>query len=278
MMKKKLSKVSKFLNSDYKNIKRKTETITTVIVTPTSCETKTEKITTESSQNVIATITTISSLSILFLPLLSFFYLTFYLDVFGIAYDELSFNINDLTAILYQKGGFYLYISIVILFPLGVFFFSILYKNIAQTLKNKVIITIIFVIVFLFHVLLKETTSFTDRLIFSFDIFIVMIGVFFFYLRKSVSYIMLLGISVFLFTQLGVHDAKQREKSKPKFNIVIENENMSKTVLSEKESQRYFIRKTADFIFIMNEKDNIVESYPASDIKFMSFIREKTSK
>ena len=53
---------------------------------------------------------------------------------------------------------------------------------------------------------------------------------------------------------------------------------MSKTVLSEKESQRYFIRKTADFIFIMNEKDNIVESYPASDIKFMSFIREKTSK
>lgn len=268
MVEEKLLKIKEFLESDYKSTESKTIVTTTVTSVGTLSETKKEEITTVSPQSIIGNISTISAISILILPLLSFFYLVFYLDVFGISYDEIGFNINDLTAILYQKGAFYLYISIAALFPL-VIVSAFLSKKIFKNLKNWGILIIIFCLIFIFHLIVCNSTEFPQKLIFSFDFFILTIGIFYFFSNKAMSYFISIGVLIFLFRQVGINDAQQRKNKKPRFNIVLKDE---KIILSETDTRKYFIRKTSDLIFIMNEKDNKVEAYPSSDLQFISFL------
>ncbi|ATA89293.1 hypothetical protein CGC58_05880 [Capnocytophaga stomatis] len=224
------------------------------------------------------------------LILLGFIYLVSFLSVFGINF-EYYFTIEDCLKALYVKASTHFYIASFVWGLIGLcllyifrFFIEERYKsnekekNIRVT--NKVIITrmrFIITLLGLYFLCFKEIESYKNF----HHLFLALLIILYlwFFQDKRIALITLVGFLCPLSLKIGEADGMKLLNSADKttFNIILKNND---TILKEKDKNRYFIYKTTNYVFIMDEtcKNNPqVVIRPTAEIQKMSFnpIKEK---
>ena len=189
-------------------------------------------------------------------PFAGFVYLAFYLGKFGIGYESLYFNVNDCIAILYEKGILFFLITILLVgsaLPfISVVINFLLQDETKEEIKNwhVVIVSILClgILIFTFYEFktIPQTGIFWLSILLLFSILIYLF-------KNKLEGIIMVTISFTLFCVLyGLTDAENKKREKPKFDIVLKDDVKPLKILSETDSCRYFIRKTSDYIFIMD--------------------------
>ncbi|SEH40990.1 hypothetical protein [Chryseobacterium culicis] len=208
-------------------------------------------------------------------PFAGFIYLVFYMNKFGVGYESLYFNVNDCIAILYEKSVLFFLIAILLIgasLPLlSVIISFLLEDEKKEEFKNwQILIFVILclgILVFTFYefkVIPKRGAFWLSILLF--------LAILIYLFKSKIEGIVMGAVCFMLFCVLyAVTDAESRKKEKPKFDVVLKDDNKPLKILSETDSCRYFIRKTSDYIFIMDSCKNKVITYPTSDLKSASF-------
>ncbi|MCF2220999.1 hypothetical protein H9Q08_17070 [Chryseobacterium sp. PS-8] len=196
-----------------------------------------------------------------------FIYLTFYMEHFGIAYEVLYFNLNDCTSVLYEKSVLLIYIVLISIGGIIPLFFFILKS---KSIKNLGILSlslaiILFVGIYL-HISIHDLSSFIILIIF----FIFSVYLFFFKNRDKGA-LLFMTFFVLFCAIYAKADAKNTEQRQPKFDIVIKDGDQSIKILSETDNTKYLIKKTNEYIFIMDRHANKINIYPSSSIQSISF-------
>lgn len=208
-------------------------------------------------------------------PFVGFIYLVFYMNKFGVGYESLYFNVNDCIAILYEKSVLFFLIAILLIgasLPLlSVIISFFLEDEKKEEFKNWQILIFVIVclgtLVFTFH----EFKVIPQNGIFWLTV-LLFLAILIYLFKNKIEGIIMGAVSFMFFCILyAVTDAESRKREKPKFDIVLKDDNKPLKILSETDSCRYFIRKTSDYIFIMDSCKNKVITYPASDLKSTSF-------
>ncbi|CAD0221522.1 hypothetical protein [Chryseobacterium sp. JV274] len=213
------------------------------------------------------------------LPFAGFIYLVSYMFKFGIGYDSLYFNVNDCITVLYQKGILF-YMVILFIAGASLPLISVIINFFRQDEEREefknwqvLLVSILYLGIIIFTFYKLKTIPQEGIFWLSFTMLLATLV----YLFKSKIEGLLL--SVICFTSFcilyAINDAENRKIEKLKFDIVIKEERRPLKILSETDSCQYLIKKTSDYIFIMNYCENKVKTYPASDLKFISFTPKK---
>lgn len=208
-------------------------------------------------------------------PIIGFVYLVFYFSSFRIPYDEISFNINDCISILYSKGIIFYFILLLCFtsaYPLLTVILNFFSSEEAQKkAKNWEILAMsLFCLIMIIVVSIIIKIIPTEGVL---RLSIILAVAVYFYLFKSKNEGIMLGIVCFTFFCIiyAVNDANIAKQKKIKFNIILRTEQGPVKILSLNDPNKYFIKKTTEYLYIMDESENKVNIYPSSNIESMDF-------
>ncbi|NWO30212.1 hypothetical protein [Capnocytophaga sp. oral taxon 903] len=230
----------------------------------------------------------ISLISVPIFIFIGFIYLTSFLGEFGISY-EMYFKISDCINFFYIKSLLYYFlISFVILFctPFLAFLIQMGKNNVRN--KINIIRAVLLILILLFSLFILYKSNFlslqSTGIIALVIVFIVIIWFF-----LDSTFAIIIGIAIFSVSSymIGIEEAKEVKKRRKTFNIVLKNND---TILRDNDPNRYFIYKTTDFIFLIQEdtikqEKNGVEKYyfrrkyitkPVSEIQEISSVTDTT--
>lgn len=206
------------------------------------------------------------------LPFTGFIYLVLYLEEFGIAYETLYFNVNDCIAILYEKGILFYLVAMLLAGASFAILINFTKEDLEKiTFKNYEILIISSCFLFLLILFLYQLKMIPYEGVFYLSP-VLAIAVWLYLFKSDIGGIILAFafFTAFCFVYSAT-DAKKRKKEKPTFDIILKDDEKPMKILSETDTCRYFIRKTSDYIFIMDYCKNKVITYPVSDLKSTSF-------
>lgn len=199
-------------------------------------------------------------------------YLYSFLGVFGVFFEN-YFTIEDALNVLYLKFLSHLYLVSFVWLAFGLLLFYLLnfvdekrYNNNKKKIIEMVAITFLLTIYFC---LFKAIENYKDILYLLLLMFFVLIM--WFFQNKQIALITLVSCFCPILNKMGEADGIKASMNKTTFNIVLKDND---TILKERDKNRYFIYKTTNYIFIMDErhKDNPqVIVYPTTEIQKMSF-------
>lgn len=219
-------------------------------------------------------------LSVPILIFMGFLYLVAFLSKFNISYDWIYFNTKDCIDVLYKKGGIYFYTANLYLFLSIPIVFYVININ-SRDKKNKkhiLIENIVFSLLFFVYLYgLRDVEKGLDcfiMIIFSLYVFFILL-LWRFYNIKHIVIISIVGVLTIILYKIGEKDAEEIKTRKVTFDIILKNND---TILKEGDTNRYFIYKTTDYLFIMDETEKDRKKViikPVSDIETTSFEAKK---
>lgn len=224
---------------------------------------------------------------------MGFLYLVGFLSRFSISYDLVYFNARDCIDILYKKGvlyfytvNWYIFLLLLITICLSILFFSLRKKNKKEKgkKKNSKVICELLLFTGVFSIYLQSINNQEEALSF---VFLVFLNAYFFlflfcwkFLKiKLILLVSIVSISTITLYKIGEKDAEKVEKARITFDIILQDND---TILKRGDKNRYFIYKTTEYVFIMDEirKDSgqVIIS-PTSEIRKISFnhIKKKSN-
>lgn len=247
----------------------------------------------ENRDTVKFDISIISIFSTVILTILGFLYLLYFFGEFKIPYER-YFNIIDCVNILYIKSTLYYYtISFLVLISIPLFLLFISQVKMSDKRKKK-IYTFFYILIscsIYIYALYKADDDWSFMKIISIFIYTILILIFWFINYKYIAIAMISFIFTGLLSSSGQKDAQKiinSNKANNKFNIILKDND---TILRDNDPNRYFIYKTNDYIFLMQEdtikqKKNGIDYYyiqrkyiskPTSEIQEISSIIDTIS-
>ncbi|MDV3674256.1 hypothetical protein CMU30_06920 [Elizabethkingia anophelis] len=207
-----------------------------------------------------------------FAPVIGFTYLVFYFNSFnGFSYDELDFSINDCIAIMYSKGLILLLtiiLTFVCLMPIlsGIIDFTTQKEQQRKT-TNGIVLTTALACLLTIVIMLDILKVIPSQQIYSLVILLIIALLVYLFKDKNQGAVLGIVFSGFFCILLAKSDARKIKQSKPKFQITIKDKKGEPIdILSEKDPCKYYIKKTTNTLYIMNECKKTVDTYQASDI------------
>ncbi|MCT4306164.1 hypothetical protein [Elizabethkingia anophelis] len=207
-----------------------------------------------------------------FAPVIGFTYLVFYFSSFnGFSYDELDFSINDCIAIMYSKGLILfstVILTLVCLMPIlsGILdFFS--QKETQRKVTNWVVLGTAIICLIIMVIMLTTLKIIPPQGAFSLTILLIIALLFYLFKDKNQGIILGVVFSALFCVLIAKEDAQKIKQKKPKFQITIKDKHGEPIdILSEKDICKYYIKKTTNTLYIMNECKKTVDTYQTSDI------------
>ncbi|AMR42391.1 hypothetical protein A4C53_RS16520 [Elizabethkingia anophelis] len=207
-----------------------------------------------------------------FAPVIGFTYLVFYFNSFnGFSYDELDFSINDCIAIMYSKG-LILFLTIILTFvclmPIlsGIIDF-ITQKEQQTTTTNGIVLTTALACLLTIVIMLDILKVIPSQQIFSLVILLIIALVVYLFKDKNQGAVLGIVFSGFFCILLAKSDARKIKQSKPKFQITLSDQNGKPVdILSKQDRCKYYIKKTTNMLYIMDECKKTLNTYRTSDV------------
>lgn len=221
-----------------------------------------------------------SLLVVLSVPILIFIgllYLASFFGEFGIGIED-YFSIEDCLKVLYVKGAVYFHLTsfLWIVFGLLIFYLWVVLnkkkKTLGRTLTKGVSIFAFLVVPLYFFGVVEEFSICETVALFLMLLVVVYLWLF---QDKRVALITLVSFLCGLSFKMGKINGQRIVNSpvneRKTFNIILKNND---TILKEGDTNRYFIYKTTDYLFIMDETEKDRKKViikPVSDIETTSF-------
>ncbi|MCL1688365.1 hypothetical protein CMT57_00205 [Elizabethkingia anophelis] len=207
-----------------------------------------------------------------FAPIIGFTYLVFYFSSFnGFSYDELDFSINDCIAIMYSKGLILfstVILTLVCLMPIlsGILdFFS--QKETQRKVTNWIVLGTALVSLIAMVIILDILKIIPSQQIFSLAILLVIALLVYLFKDKNQGIILGVVFSGLFCILLAKSDARKIKQNKPKFQITLNDQNGNPVdILSKQDRCKYYIKKTTNMLYIMDECKKTINTYRTSDI------------
>lgn len=228
--------------------------------------------------------TFIGFLTIPYFIFVGYTYITTYLEEFGVLSEEIDLTPQDCINILYKKGLLYFFAgNLYILFFLTLFFLLLLgikqsipyfnqkKKRVYVVLINNLIVKTLLFSIYLFLLYKTDLLLGEDCFILLFTFLLLSIFWNFFKVKYHILSI-IASVFTFIAFELGKRDAQKMKDKKITFNITLKD---SSQFLKEGDTSKYFIFKTNETIFIMNDNINKVEKLPISEIQKSSLTPKK---
>ena len=228
--------------------------------------------------------TFIGFLSIPYFIFVGYTYITTYLEEFGVLSEEIDLTPQDCINMLYKKGLLYFFTgNLYILFFLTLFFLLLLgirqnipyfnekKKKVYVVLINNLIVKVLLFSIYLF--LLYKTDLLLGKDCFILLLIFLSLSIFWDFFKVKYHILSIIA-SVFTFIafESGKRDARKTKNDKINFNIILKDGSL---FLKEGDTSKYFILKTNETIFIMNDNINKVEKLPISEIQKSSLTPKK---
>lgn len=234
-------------------------------------------------------ISIIAVFSSVILTILGFLYLKYFFSEFKIPYER-YFNIIDCINALYIKSSFYYYtISFLALISISLFLLFI--SQVKMDNKKKKLYTFLYILfscIIYIYALFKAEDEKLSIKAFSIFTYIILILILWFINYKYIAIAIISFVFTGLLSSSGREDAKKiinSNKANNKFNVILKGND---TILRDNDPNRYFIYKTTDFIFLIQEdtikqKKNGIDYYyiqrkyiskPTSEIQELSSIND----
>ena len=228
--------------------------------------------------------TFIGFLSIPYFIFVGYTYITTYLEEFGVLSEEIDLTPQDCINILYKKGLLYFFAgNLYILFFLTLFFLLLLgikqsipyfneeKKKVYVVLINNLIVKTLLFSIYLFLLYKTDLLLGEDCFILLFTFLSLSIFWNFFKVKYHILSI-IASVFTFIAFESGKRDAQKTKNDKITFNITLKDGSL---FLREGDTSKYFILKTNETIFIMNDNINKVEKLPISEIQKSSLTPKK---
>lgn len=228
--------------------------------------------------------TFIGFLTIPYFIFVGYTYITTYLEEFGVLSEEIDLTPQDCINMLYKKGLLYFFTgNLYILFFLTLFFLLLLgirqnipyfnekKKKVYVVLINNLIVKVLLFSIYLF--LLYKTDLLLGKDCFTLLLIFLSLSIFWDFFKVKYHILSIIA-SVFTFIafESGKRDARKTKNDKITFNIILKDGSL---FLKEGDTSKYFILKTNETIFIMNDNINKVEKLPISEIQKSSLTPKK---
>ncbi|MCT4074662.1 hypothetical protein HZP85_18565 [Elizabethkingia anophelis] len=207
-----------------------------------------------------------------FAPVIGFTYLVFYFNSFnGFSYDELDFSINDCIAIMYSKG-LILFLTIILTFvclmPIlsGIIDF-ITQKEQQKITTNGIVLGTALACLLTIVIMLDILKVIPSQQIFSLVILLIIALLVYLFKDKNQGAVLGIVFSGFFCILLAKSDARKIKQSKPKFQITLSDQNGKPVdILSKQDRCKYYIKKTTNMLYIMDECKKTLNTYRTSDV------------
>ncbi|MGK4790796.1 hypothetical protein [Elizabethkingia anophelis] len=207
-----------------------------------------------------------------FAPVIGFTYLVFYFDSFNdFSYDELDFNINDCIAIMYSKGLVLFstaILTLVCLIPIlsGILdFFS--QKETQRKVTNWIVLGTAIACLIIMATMLTTLKIIASQEALSLIILLIIALLFYLFKDKNQGVILGVVFSALFCILIAKEDAQKIKQKKPKFQITISDQNGKPVdILSKQDQCKYFVKKTTNTLYIMDDCKKTINTYRTSDI------------